>query len=35
MEKQDKAVRFKLTEKSMTHYKDEQDNNTALGSMDK
>jgi len=35
MEKQDKPVRFKLTEKSMVDYKGEQDNNTALGSMDK
>jgi len=35
MEKQDKPVRFKLTEKSMVHFKDEQENNTALGGMDK
>lgn len=32
---QDKPARFKLTDKSMIHFKDEQENNTALGGMDK
>jgi hypothetical protein len=35
MEKQDKPARGKLTGKSMIDYKGEQDNNTALGGMDK
>jgi hypothetical protein len=34
MEK-DKAVRMKLTEKDMKHYKEHQEDNKALGSMDK